>query len=484
MTAGTLPLPRRANLLPGLHALQRANGWIDRASLASLALELRIPLAEAWEAATAYPMFRFEPAAATTPVCAGLSCVLQGGGSTAGDATGCHFRCYAAPASGHDQPFPEAMIREAGPLLAEDSRDFAGLERARLAGREAFIAQVEASGLRGRGGAYFPTARKWRSALAEERPIALVINAEEGEPGVFKDRALLGRRPGRFLEGLALAQFALEPEITIIFLNGEAEATRDILLRELDRCVAAMPSPVHLMEGAGGYVLGEESALLNAIEGRKPVPRVRPPYPVQAGLFGMPTVLNNAETIASLSMLARSGAEAFREFGTNDAPGTKLFSLSGRVARPGLYEAPLGTPLHELLGQAGGGVSGGVTAVLAGGPSGGFLAPGEFGVRLLPGLLHPTGAVAGSGGMVVFDESSDIRAAALAMAKYNADESCGKCTPCREGAPRAYELLERGESPGTSELLDALQFASLCGLGQMAPGPIRSALHFWPELFR
>jgi len=182
-------------------------------------------------------------------------------------------------------------------------------------------------------------------------------------------------------------------------------------------------------------------------------------------------------------VLFREGIDAFLSRGTAEAPGTKLLSVSGRVKRPGLYEVDLGTPLSEVLGLAGGGVTGEITAVLAGGPSGGFLAPGLFDVSLLPGLLHPTGAVTGSGGIVVLDASSDIRSAAIAMARFNAEESCGKCTPCREGAPRAERALVTGQLEGLRDLLDVVGSASLCGLGQMAPGPIRSALHFWPELF-
>ena len=199
----------------------------------------------------------------------------------------------------------------------------------------------------------------------------------------------------------------------------------------------------------------------------------------------MPTVVNNVETIAQLSVVFRGGADSFRSLGTEAAAGTKLFSVSGRVKQPGLYEMPLGTPLRELVGHAGGAIEGEVFAVLAGGPSGGFLPEAEMDRPLLPGLMHPSGAVAGSGGMVVLDSSSDPRAAVLAMAAFNADESCGKCTPCREGLPRLLSALQGSKlGIGTGDLLDVVGLASLCGLGQMAPGPMRSALHFWPELFR
>ena len=478
-------LPRRARLLPLLHAEHGRRGWLSPESVTAIAREARIPVAEAWEAATSYRDFHFESPAGKAQVCTGLSCQLAGAATEAGEAVmGCRFRCYEAPARGHDQPFPEQFIREAGPLLAPDVTDWRGLERARSVGREAALAEIESSGLRGRGGAYFPVGRKWAGALAQNRPIALVVNAEEGEPGVFKDRALLCRRPRRVLEGIAIAAELLQPAVVAIVVNGEAEAAR----MSLEAALASPGLPQNVdpwvVPGGGGYILGEETTLLNALEGRKPVPRLRPPYPVESGLFGMPTVINNVETLANLSVVFRDGAAAFRSSGTDDAPGTKLFSVSGRVCEPGVYELPLGIRLAEVLQRAGGAVSGSVTAVLTGGPSGGFLAPSEFGVALAPGVLHPTGAMVGAGGLVVLDESSDVRAAVLAMARFNAEESCGKCTPCREGSPRMLDFLRENDAGSLEPLLEVVGAASLCGLGQMAPNPLRSALHFWPELFR
>lgn len=452
--------------------------------MTAIAREARIPLAEAWEAAMSYPEFRFEAPSETRPPCAGLSCVVNGATPTGGqDHAGCRFRCFEAPVTGGEEPFPEEMIRRAGPLLAPDPTDWAGLQAANALGREKALGLVEASGLRGRGGAYFPAARKWRAALGQGRPLALVVNAEEGEPGVFKDRAVLCRRPRRFLEGLAIAQSVLQPAVTVIFINGEASPSRRALESALAECEGVFSTPPTIVSGGGGYVLGEETTLLNALEGRKPTPRLRPPYPVESGLFGMPTVVNNLETIANLPVVFRDGEAAYRAMGDSAAPGTKLFSVSGRVADPGLYEMPMGTPLSELLAAAGGPAVGAFTAVLAGGPSGGFLPPSEFHRPLLPGLMHPTGAVAGSGGMVALDSTSDVRLAVLEMARFNAAESCGKCTPCREGLPRVAESLETRAIDGLDELLEVVGAASLCGLGQMAPGPVRSARHFWPELF-
>lgn len=483
-TGQQLQLPLRFGLLEALHEAHDAEGWLSRGSVTRIAHGLRMPVAEAWEAATSYPDFHFESRPSAARVCTGLSCQLAGARGSSDDvAAGCQFRCYDAPAPGEAAAFSEAAVRLRGPLTADDITDDSGLSAARTMERSEALAAVAASGLRGRGGAYFPVATKWSGALSQGRPLALVVNAEEGEPGVFKDRALLCRRPRRFLEGLAIARHVLQPVVTVIFINGEAGAAVESL-RTAIRESGTESEGIRIVRGGGGYVLGEETTLLNALEGRKPAPRIRPPYPVESGLFGLPTVVNNVETLANLSVLFRAGVEAFRALGTAESPGTKLLSVSGQIKSPGLYEVPFGTSLADVIKVAGGAVQGEVSAVLAGGPSGGFLPPALFDVPLLPGHLHGSGAVTGSGGLVALDSSSDIRWAALEMAAFNARESCGKCTPCREGTPRAAEALAAGDPKALPDLLDALQFGSLCGLGQMAPGPIRSALEFWPELFR
>lgn len=485
MAAMARPLPQgfplRSHLLPRLYAEQRRSGWISADAVIQAGRDLRVPAAEAWEAAASYADFRFEPPGKAEVECAGLSCQLARGHGTQlpEGSSHCLFRCYDAPASGGEQPFPAAMVRQRGPLLGPDLNDWEGLEAARGLGQDAVLATVVESGLRGRGGAYFPVGTKWTAAIAERRAIALVVNAEEGEPGVFKDRALLSLTPRRVVEGIAIAASVLQPAVIVVFANGHADPAVESLEATLDQ--SGLELEVAIYRGGGGYVLGEESALLNAIEGRRPVPRTKPPYPVQSGLFGMPTVVNNVETLANLSVLFRD-VGAFRTHGTAETPGTKILSISGRVERPGAYEVETGTSLRAVLEQAGPAVSGQV-AVLAGGPSGGFLDDAHLDVLLQPGMLHPTGAMLGAGGMVVVDAPVDIRGAALAMARFNAEESCGKCTPCREGAPRLEELLESGETAKIEELAEVVQFGSLCGLGQMAPGPVRSALHFWPEVF-
>lgn len=484
MPVASVALPPRAQLLPRLHAAHDRDGFLSRESVGGVARELQLPVAEAWAAATSYPEFHFDAPPAGKPVCTGLACALNGAAVGAGErAVGCQFRCFDAPAPGEDAGFLPEAVRVAGPVVAPADNDRAGLAAARSGDTAAALATLEAANLRGRGGAFFPVHLKWKSALDQGRPMALVVNAEEGEPGIYKDRAVLGLRSNRFLEGLAIAAHVLQPTVIAIFINGEARAARAALEAALPEWSGELPVEPVIVPGGGGYVLGEETTLLNALEGRKPVPRLRPPFPTESGLFGMPTVVNNVETLATLPVIFRDGPRAFRAVGDESCPGTRLFSVSGRVANPGVYELPIGITVADVIGRAGGPVSGSCIAALVGGPSGGFLAPEAFDARLLPGPVHPSGAIMGAGGITVLDETSDIRQAVLAMARFNADESCGKCTPCREGAPRLLEALDTRCGDGLDDLLEVVNLASLCGLGQMAPGPVRSAHHFWPELF-
>jgi NADH:ubiquinone oxidoreductase subunit F (NADH-binding) len=460
--------------------LSRARGFLDPADVERVARELRMPAAEAWEAATSHHEFRFFEPANRSPGCSGAACAIQPNWHEPELPAGCLFRCYEPPASGDEVPFPAAMVRRSGPLLAPWPGRWEGLERARSLGPEGILREVELAGLRGRGGAYFPVATKWRGALRHQGPVALVINAEEGEPGVFKDRALLCLRPERVIEGIAIAMEALQPAVTIAFINGRA----DPAAASFERALAGSPldGRVLIYRGAGGYVLGEETALLNAIEGRRAVPRPKPPLPVDAGLFGLPTVVNNVETFAAVSVILREEAATFRELGTADAPGTRILSISGRVDRAGVYEVPFGESLAAVVADASG-TQLDSAALLCGGPSGGFLPAELADVPVAPGRYHPTGAMLGAGGVVVLDAVRDIRRAVLAMAAFNAEHSCGKCTPCREGMPLLLERLSGQVADEFETLADAIQLGSLCGLGQMATGPVRSVLAFWPEVF-
>ena len=366
---------------------------------------------------------------------------------------------------------------------------YEALEIVRAAPPEEVVKTVEASGLRGRGGAYFPVARKWMSAreAAARRgePPLLVVNAEEGEPGVFKDRQIMEGDPHRLLEGIAIAAHAIGVAEVYLYINGRArlsearmaQAVRDAEARGFVGEPAGLR--VEIRRGAGGYVCGEETVLLESIEGRRAVPRLRPPFPTESGLWGRPTVINNVETLANLPDLFRFGVEWFRSVGTAEAPGTKLIAVSGAVRRPGLIEAPMGTPVAEILRIAGVDTA---IGVVMGGPSGGLLPRAKFDRPIGPGYLDPAGAVLGSGGIVAFDDRFPAAEVVRELAQYNGQESCGKCTPCREGAPRLAEALERLRAGDQSarrdieELVTVMRLGSICGLGQMAPGPVTSAL--------
>ncbi len=552
-------IPRaRTQALPALHRLQEHEGYLTPAGLEALSRHLRVPNGELYGIARSYSELRFAPPAADQwlEVCTGLSCrlaradaLLEGlqadsRGAPVGPVP-CRFRCDVAPvasvqsASGALPSYLahatadsvraglEGVRAERGPAfersfstvargpevrrvlrrLAPESwvdrsnldalrASYGGLPSARAMSPGEATEHVVASGLLGRGGAYFPTGRKWQTARALPGPRFLVVNAEEGEPGVFKDRFLLEHDPHLLVEGLLIAAHAIEAARVFVYVNGEAFAAARFFEAALSEArVAGLVGDVdvEVRRGAGGYVCGEESVILNSIEGERAVPRVKPPLPVERGLWGQPTVINNVETLANLPSIFRDGVEAFRAVGTEAQPGTKILSLSGALQRPAVYEVPLGISLRAVLEELGGGPLPGREwrAVLCGGPSGGLLPPSGFDVSLLGGSLDPGGAALGAGGIVAIDDSMPIAEVVAHLASYNAAESCGKCTPCREGAPRMRDLL-RGLASGNAEpdaieLLDALDeamsTASLCGLGQMAPLPYRSArTHFFEEL--
>lgn len=368
---------------------------------------------------------------------------------------------------------------------------YAALARALDAGRpDAVIDAVKAAALAGRGGAYFPTAVKWaacRAAPGEAKYV--VVNAEEGEPGVFKDRHLMEGDPHRLLEGTLLAAFAVGASHGVLYVHGEADASADQMSNAIDASRAAGiigPSvlgtgfafDVELRRGAGGFVLGEETALLESLEGRRAMPRTRPPFPAEAGLFGKPTVINNVETLCAVVSIVGDGPAGFAALG--GGAGTKIFALSGHVKRPGVVELEAGTTLTTLLARLGGGSStdAPIGAAVLGGPSGVVVSPRRFDDPLVPrGALNP-----GTGGVVALDERVPVRDAVRTLLAFNARESCGKCTPCREGTARLLEMLEGGIDDGrVKELAEVIQLASLCGLGQAAPLSVLSALAEFPD---
>ncbi len=384
-----------------------------------------------------------------------------------------------------------------------DYGGYLGLANALAMAPEGLIEEVKASGLRGRGGAYFPAALKWRGARSVKvEPRYLVVNSEEGEPGVFKDRHLMEGVPHRLLEGAIIAAYASGVERAYIYINAEAnlsaermqiavEQAYDEGLLGGDILASGYSLEIEIMRGAGGYVCGEETTLLNTMEGYRREPRLRPPFPTEQGLWAKPTVINNAETLCNLPYILSSGARAYAEVGTDDATGTKIICLSGAVRRPGVAEVPMGTTLRQIIDDIGGGMPDGreLAAIAVGGPSSGIFPPSEIDTPIKPGFLHESGVMLGAGGVIVLDDRASVLDSIRGLAEYNANESCGKCTPCREGTPRMVDLLDKVLSgDGTAsqveelrELAQVVNAASLCGLGQAAGNPILSALHFFGD---
>ncbi len=426
--------------------------------------------------------------------------VYDSGQQPAARKVGCPGNCWQAPAWSEDggltwlsqdgqlwqAPGNPRLLKSIGRIepLAGAADAYQALERAHSMGSDAVWRLVKDAGLRGRGGAYFPLGAKWETA--RNTPAArkfLLVNAEEGEPGIYKDRHLLEGDPHRVVEGLLIAALAIGATDVVIFVNGEAHLAHERLLAALQRArTLGVEVPVEVRLGAGGYVLGEETALINAIHGQRAEPLVRPPFPAVSGLYGTPTVINNVESLANLPDIVLNGAEWFRSLGASGNPGTKLVSLAGAVARPGLYEVPLGAPLRSIVHDFGGGTIGTIGSMLVGGPSGSILPTSllDTPFDVLP--LQNVGGVLGAGGIVPLTDDQCPVAVVRELSAYNARESCGKCTPCREGTVRMLHMLD--DLPHTDldtldDLNDVLAFGSLCGLGQMAPNPVRALLlHF------
>ena len=380
---------------------------------------------------------------------------------------------------------------------------YSGLAGAFGTSPDAVIEVVKESGLRGRGGAYFPAALKWEGARrVDKSPKYLVVNSEEGEPGIFKDRLLMEAVPYRILEGMTIAAYATGVEQAYIYINAEAELSAQRMQHTLDKARGngllgesilgtGFSLNVEIRRGAGGYVCGEETTLLNTMEGYRREPRPRPPFPTESGLWAKPTVVNNPETLCSVSFILANGAAEFKSIGSDIASGTKIVSLSGSVQRTGVVEVPMGTTLRQIVYDIGGGTADDrdLIGLAVGGPSSGVFPPSMLDTPIAPGQLHEAGVMLGAGGVIVLDDRTSIPAVVRSLAAYNSDESCGKCTPCREGTPRMVDALDRliggiGSSGDIDELLQLAEVvgaASLCGLGQAAGGPITSAMHFFKE---
>ena len=371
--------------------------------------------------------------------------------------------------------------------------DYAALDMARAMPPDEVIAQVEASGLIGRGGAAFPTGMKWKfTRAADGEPKYIVCNADESEPGTFKDRVLMEQRPHLLLEGIALAAFAVGSAKAIIFIRGEYPKATRILAESIAEAEAAgllSDLQIEIRRGAGAYICGEETALFEAIEGKRGFPRMKPPYPTTYGLFGKPTAVNNVETLCAVPSIIRRGADWFRGIGTDGSAGPKLVSVSGHVALPGVYEIEPGLSLRDFLDERCGGVTGQLAAVLMGGAAGTFLLPHEIDVPLTFEDLREAGSTFGSGAIMVFNSETDLRDLLRRLGRFFQHESCGKCFPCQLGTQRQVEILERlgAPLPGDAQRLQdvgmTMTEASICGLGHTAGMAVMSALEKFPGLF-
>jgi formate dehydrogenase len=347
---------------------------------------------------------------------------------------------------------------------------------------------MEDSGLRGLGGAGFPAGRKWRIVRAEPAPRLLAVNIDEGEPGTFKDRHFLEHSPHRFFEGMLIAAWAVGIESIYIYIRDEYHACREMLERELAALQANPPAPlppIHLRRGAGAYICGEESAMIESIEGKRGMPRLRPPYVAQVGLFGRPTLEHNMETLFLVRDLVAMGVDWFTRHGRHGRKGLRAFSVSGRVTKPGVHVAPAGITVRELIDEYCGGMLPGHTfdGYLPGGASGGILPASMGDIPLDFDTLQPHGCFIGSAAVIILSQHDRARDAALNLMRFFAHESCGQCTPCRVGTEKAVGLMAKPkwDTALLGELSQAMADASICGLGQAAPNPIACVVKYFPN---
>ncbi len=520
--------PRRRDLLiEHLHLIQDRYGHLSAAHLRALAEEMRLAMAEVWEVATFYAHFdpvredETPPPALTIRVCDSLSCELAGAAALkealeAGTDPAsvrilrapCMGRCDAAPTVeiGHnhvDRATPESVLAavaagETHPHIpAYQALDayraeggYEALTGLRAAGDPDEVqARIAASGLRGLGGAGFPSGKKWSFVRAHPGPRYLAVNGDEGEPGTFKDRYYLERTPHLFLEGMLVAAWAVAAERCYIYMRDEYPAVLEILRREIAALEAAglvAPGGIELRRGAGAYICGEESAMLESIEGKRGLPRHRPPYVAEVGLFDRPTLVHNVETLHWIARICREGPEILSSVEKNGRKGLRSYSVSGRVAKPGVYLLPAGSTIRDVIAAAGGMAEGHVLkAYQPGGPSSGLLPASLDQVPLDFDTLQPHESFIGSAAVVVLSEADRARDAALNMLRFFEAESCGQCTPCRVGCEKAVALMqaERWDRPLLEDLCAVMADASICGLGQAAPNPIRLTLkHFSDEV--
>ncbi|MGB9149443.1 MAG: NAD(P)H-dependent oxidoreductase subunit E [Burkholderiales bacterium] len=518
-------LPRRRDLLiEYLHLIQDKYRHISARHLAALAAEMKLPMAEVYEVATFYHHFdvvkenELAPPALTVRVCDSVSCHLAGADKLVDDLTAalgsgvrvqrvpCVGRCDTAPVAVVGQnPVDHATSERVAQTAAQNQiaptlpdyinydayKKDGGYQLLRdcVAGKrdvEAVISEMEHAGLRGLGGAGFPAGRKWRIVRAEAAPKLMAVNIDEGEPGTFKDRYYLERDPHRFLEGMLVAAWAVGVDEIYVYLRDEYAACREILERTIGALMVDPPCkipPIHLRRGAGAYICGEESAMIESIEGKRGMPRLRPPYVAQVGLFGRPTLEHNMETLYWVRDIIELGGAWFASHGRHDRKGLRSFSVSGRVQKPGVHVAPAGITLLELIDEYCGGMLPGheLYGYLPGGASGGILPASLANIPLDFDTLTEYGCFIGSAAIVVFSQRDKARDISLNLLNFFKHESCGQCTPCRVGTDKSTQLLaeKRWNQPLVKELSQAMMDASICGLGQAAPNPMLCVIKYF-----
>jgi len=522
--------PRRRDLLiEYLHLIQDEFHHLSARHLAALAAEMQLAQAEVYEVATFYAHFdvvledETPPPALTVRVCDSVSCELMGAKKLLAElpkAVGRDVRVIRAPCMGHCDTAPVAEIghrhfdRASVEELVKAVRAknthpaipaYRDLEAYRADGGyklldecrngrrtvEEVVKLIDSAGLRGLGGAGFPTSRKWGFVRNNSGPRLMAVNADEGEPGTFKDRWYLERDPHRCLEGALIAAWGIDAAEVYIYLRDEYPPIRILLTKEiakLDDAGITGGVKLHLRRGAGAYICGEESAMLDSIEGKRGLPRHKPPYPAEVGLFGRPTLIHNVETLHWIRDIVEKGPAWFTGQGRNGRKGVRSFSVSGRVKNPGMKLAPAGITVRELIDEYCGGMAEGhkFKGYLPGGASGGILPASMDNLPLDFGTLEAHGCFIGSAAIIVLSDKDDIKAVALNLMRFFEDESCGQCTPCRVGTEKAVKLMERPvwDEKLLDELSATMRDASICGLGQAAPNPLMSVFKYFREDLR
>ena len=515
----------RHMLIEYIHLIQDQEGHLSEGYMQALAKALRIPMAEVYEVATFYAHFdvtadgQKPPAPLTIRVCDSISCALANSeqlikileDQNLNDVrilpAPCMGRCDKAPVCeiGH-RHVDHANLEKVQKVLKKKEfhpeipayQDFSAYKaeggyktlKSCLDGIhtiEEVISELSNSNLRGLGGAGFPTGRKWGFVRAEEKPRLMAVNADEGEPGTFKDRYYLESKPHAFLEGMLIGAWAVEAETVYIYLRDEYPAVREILLKEitiLEKAGLTSHTKIQLKRGAGAYICGEESAMIESIEGKRGLPRHRPPYVARVGIFGLPTLVNNVETLYWVPQILKKGASWFGAQGKGDGTGLRSYSVSGRVRKPGVKLVSAGSTAEELIVHAGGMLEGHkFSGYLPGGASGGVLPASMANLPLDFGKLEQYGCLVGSHAVVIFSDQDDPKAIALNLMQFFEDESCGQCTPCRSGTEKAARLMEKDawDTEALKDLATVMADASICGLGQAAPNPLLSVLKYFPE---